>query len=244
MVELLHGAGKQKNPVRSKSSESSYSLMEFMKDFPDDDACLRWLWLNRYSIDGTHAHCPKCDKERAFKQYKTKQRRQSWTCTGCGYHLQVTSGTIFEQSSTSLHLWFYAIYLMTSTRCGLSAKQLEREIGVTYKTAWRMLNKIRNELMTEDDEPLTGEVEVDETSIEGKPKKHLNWSEAAKLRERSRTTVIAAVERGRRVKATVIPSRRGPLLPLNRDQRLQLRRQVNKHQSSTLLLPSGVCTRC
>ena len=60
------------------------------------------------------------------------------------------------KSSTSLHLWYFAIYMITSTRCGVSAKMLEREIGVSYKTAWRMLNKIRNELMVDDGEPLTG----------------------------------------------------------------------------------------
>ena len=67
------------------------------------------------------------------------------------HHISITAGTIFEGSSTSLHLWFYAIYLMASTRCGVSAKQLERELGVTYKTAWRMFNKIRTELMNDDD---------------------------------------------------------------------------------------------
>jgi transposase-like protein len=102
------------------------------------------------------------------------------------------------------------MYLMTSTRCGISAKQLERELGVTYKTAWRMFNLIRAELMADDDEPLSGEVEVDETSVEGKPRKRMNRSEAAKFRERSRATVLAAVERGGRVKATVVPSRRAP----------------------------------
>ena len=121
-------------------------------------------------------------------------------------------GTIFEKSSTSLHLWFYAMYLMTSTRCGISAKQLERELGVTYKTAWRMFNRIRNELMDDDDEPLSGDVEVDETSVEGKPRKHLRPREAMQLRERSRATVVGMVERGGKVKLRVIPSRRGPAL--------------------------------
>lgn len=191
--------------------------MEFMCEFPDDDACLRWLWLNRFSEDGKHADCPKCEREHVeFKQYATKQRRQTWTCTQCGHHVQPTAGTIFEGSSTSLHLWFFAIHLMTSTRCGISAKQLERELGVTYKTAWRMFNRIRNDLMAPDDDPLSGEVEVDETSVEGKPRKHLSRSEAARYRERSRATVVAAVERGGRVRATVLESRRGP----------QIRRQV------------------
>jgi transposase-like protein len=129
--------------------------MEFMREFPDDDACLDWLWRNRLSEDGRHAECPKCGVVRPFKRYATKQRRQTWTCTTCGRHVQPTAGTIFEGSPTSLHLWFFAIHLMTSTRCGLSAKQLEREVGVTYKTAWRMLNLIRNQLMEQGGEPVS-----------------------------------------------------------------------------------------
>jgi hypothetical protein len=158
-----------------------------------------------------------------FRKYATAQGRQSWTCTGCGHHVHPTAGTIFHKSSTSLHLWFFAIYMITSTRCGVSAKMLEREIGVSYKTAWRMLNKIRNELMVDDGERLRGDVEVDEASVDGKPRKKQGRhtqiaigpsrrSEAAKLRERSRATVFAAVERGGRIKATVLPSRHGPRL--------------------------------
>lgn len=202
----------RKNPKRAKSSSSDYSLMEFMREFPDDDACLDWLWRERFSSDGKHADCPKCEREGVvFKRYTTEQRRGgSWTCTACGHHVQVTAGTIFEGSSTSLHLWFYAIHLMTSTRCGISAKQLERELGVTYKTAWRMMNRIRNELMRDGDEPLSGDVEVDETSVEGRPRvKSKTRSESAKLRERSRATVLGMVERGGRVRLRVIPSRRG-----------------------------------
>ncbi len=122
-------ATNHKNPTRAASSESRVSLMEFMRDFPDDDACLEWLWLNRYSADGIHADCPKCEVVRPFKRYATAQQRQSWTCTTCGHHLHPTAGTIFHKSSTSLHLWFYAMYLMSSKRCGISAKQIERELA-------------------------------------------------------------------------------------------------------------------
>lgn len=204
----------RKNPTRSKSSDSQYSLMEFIREFPDDDACLNWLWQERYSTDGKHADCPKCKREHVpFKHYRTKQRRQTWTCTKCGHHVQPTAGTIFEGSSTSLHLWFYAIHLMTSTRCGISAKQLERELGVTYKTAWRMFNRIRTELMSDvGDGPLSGDVEIDETSVDGRPRVHMDPSGAAQLRERSRATVLGMVERGGRVRLRVIPSRRGHAL--------------------------------
>jgi transposase len=215
------------NPVRSKASESSYSLMEFLREFPDDASCLQWLWRNRYSEDGEHAFCPHCEKERSFKRYATKQQRQSWTCTACGRHLQPTAGTIFHKSSTSLQLWFYAMYIMASTRCGVSAKQLERELGVTYKTAWRMMNLIRNQLMTQDgDEPLSGEVEADETWIGGK----MHESERRRLNPdgtasgpyvKKRETVFEMVERGGRAKAITVPSRYGYTL------RSQLRGSVD-----------------
>ena len=139
--------------------------MEFMREFPDDEACLQWLWQTRCAVDedGKRAFCPKCELDRPFHRVSG---RPAWDCDYCGHHLHPTAGTIFHKSSTSLQLWFYAMFLVSQTRCGISAKQLEREIGVTYKTAWRMLNKIRNQLMDEkDDEPLSGEVEVDETAL-------------------------------------------------------------------------------
>ena len=201
-------------PKRAGYSESQFSLMEFMREFPDDAACLDWLWRNRYSEDGEHAECPKCERVRKFHKVR---ERPAWDCDSCGHHLHPLAGTIFHKSSTSLQLWFFAIHLMTSTRCGVSAKQLERELGVTYKTAWRMFTLIRNKLMADDGDQLGGEVEIDETSVDGKPRKDAHWPEGlskrshgAKLRERSRATVFAAVERGGRVKATVLPSRRGP----------------------------------
>jgi transposase len=98
--------GNRHDPARADSSDSQLSVTEFMREFPDDAACLEHLWRLRYSEDGEHADCPKCDRERVFKRYATKQGRQSWTCTGCGHHVHPTAGTIFAKSSTSLHLWF------------------------------------------------------------------------------------------------------------------------------------------
>jgi transposase-like protein len=198
-------------PIRAKSSTSEYSIHEFLAEFPDDAACLEHLWRTRHAPDGEHAHCPKCGDVKVFKRYATKQQRQSWTCTACGHHLHPTAGTIFHRSSTSLRLWFYAMHLMTSTRCGISAKQLERELGVHYKTAWRMFNRIRNELMAEPEPApsLRGKVEVDETSWGGRPRRKLKTrKEQAAFRE-AKTTVLGMVERGGRVRVRVIPSRRG-----------------------------------
>jgi transposase len=180
--------------------------MEFMREFPDDNACLEWLWRTRHSADGETAHCPKCEQIRTFKRYTTKQRRQSWTCIACGHHVHPTAGTIFHRSSTSLQLWFYAMYLITSTRCGISAKHIERESGVTYKTAWRMCNLVRNQLMTQDEIMLDGKVEADETWVGGKakqfPKRTRQEHEARKA------PVFAAVERGGRIVAMATPDSR------------------------------------
>ena len=201
----------RRKPIRAKSSDSTYSLMEFMQHFPDDDACLDWLWRRRYSSDGEHAFCPKCQKERGFKRYETPQLRSSWTCISCGWHIHPLAGTIFEKSSTSLHLWFYAMYLMASTRSGISAKQLERELGVTYKTAWRMAHLIRKHLMEQDDEPLTGEVEADETYIGGRRR---NTKRGRPGHDSHKVPVFGMVQRSGRVKVMTVPNvKRATLLP-------------------------------
>ncbi len=203
------------NPERRKSSESDLSLMEFMREFPNDAACLDRLWRDRFAADGHHALCPKCERERKFHRTKT---RASYTCDSCGLHVHPQKGTIFERSSTSLHLWFYAMYLMASTRCGISAKQMEREIGVTYKQAHKMMKRIRT-LMGDDGEPLKGDVEIDETSWGGKPKRPHGQprdislgpsrrAAAAKGRE-AKPTILGMVERGGKVRVRIIPSRHG-----------------------------------
>jgi transposase-like protein len=192
-------------PRRGSASESQYSLIEFMRDFPDDAACLDWLWRTRFSPDGEHADCPRCGVSRKFRRYKTTQQRQSWTCTTCGHHIHPTAGTIFQQSSTSLHLWFYGVYLMTSTRCGISAKQLERETGVTYKTAWRMYHRIRA-LLADNVTDFTGVVEVDTTWIGGKPRvKYSSHSQRVLAGFEKKTSVFGIVERGGKVRAIVNP---------------------------------------
>jgi transposase-like protein len=200
-------ANDRNNPVRRPSSDSQLSVVEFWREFPDDAACLDRLWRERYAPDGHHAHCPVCDRERKFHRTKS---RASYTCDSCGKHVHPTKGTIFEKSTTSLQLWFYAMFLMASTRCGISAKQLERELGVTYKTAWRMFNKIRNELMNDEgDGPLTGNVEVDETGVHGKPRgPKMTKKEAAKWRT-EQVAVLGMVERGGRLRLRVIEGRRG-----------------------------------
>ena len=127
-------------------------------------------------------------------------------------------GTIFEGSATSLRLWFHAIYLMSQTRGGISAKQLERELGVTYKTAWRMAKQIRT-LLDEDGGPLKGVVEVDETWHGGKVqfpgRKGRTGQQPGYNSLANKTPIVGAVERGGRVKAKVASNvRSATLMPL------------------------------
>src|SRR5215203_3308286 len=105
-----------------------YTINEFNRDYPDEDACLERLRSRCYPDGST---CEKC--QRTTKYHRDAGRR-SYSCQWCGHHVHPTAGTIFE---------------MASTRCGISAKQLERELGVTYKTAWRMFHQIHKMLKDE-----------------------------------------------------------------------------------------------
>ncbi len=119
--------------------ELRYTFNDFNRDFPTDDSCLEQIKEQRFP--GGMAVCRKCEGPR--KHYRVKGRT-AYACDKCGNHIYPLAGTIFEKSSTSLRIWFHAMYLMGSTRCGISAKQIQRETGVTYKTAWRMFKQIRS----------------------------------------------------------------------------------------------------
>ena len=153
-----------------------FSLKEFLLKFPNDDICLEEIKNLRYP-DGVT--CPKCQKITKF--YKIKGR-PGYACEFGGTTVYPLAGTILEKTTTPLQYWFYAMYLMTKTRSGISAKQLQRELGVTYKTAWRMFKQIRM-LMADDSssDPLVGIVEVDETFVGGKGKNRKNkWVQELK----------------------------------------------------------------
>jgi transposase len=138
-----------------------YTINNFNQDFSTDDSCLDWL-KNYLYPDGVF--CEKCQK--ITKHYRVTGRK-AYACDLCGNHVYPMAGTIFEKSVTPLRLWFYAIYLMSATRCGISAKQIQRETGVTYKTAWRMFRQIRS-LLQDGYKAESGEFEVDETYIGGR----------------------------------------------------------------------------
>ena len=170
-----------------------YTITQFNKDFPNDDACLEWLKNNRWP---NGIYCKKC--QRITKHHKISNR-SAYACDFCGNHVYPMAGTILEHSATSLRLWFHAMFLMASTRCGVSAKQLQRELGVTYKTAWRMFKQIRS-MLDEDIMSLLEEVEVDETYI-GSRKPGKRGRGAA-----GKTTIFGMAQRNGNVIAVIVPN--------------------------------------
>lgn len=180
--------------IKPKVKMQKYTLQDFEKQFPNDDVCLEWL-KNYLYPDGIF--CETCQK--ITNHYRVASRK-SYSCQFCGNHVHPTADTIYHKSTTPLRLWFYAVYLMASTRCGISAKQLERELGVTYKTAWRMFKQIRS-MLAEDSTQLSGKVEIDETYVGGRMKggKRGRGSE-------NKTIVAGAVERQGKVVARVVPN--------------------------------------
>jgi len=175
--------------------ELRYTVNHFNAEFPDDDACLAHMAEERFP--GGIAKCEKCGVGR---KHHRVSGRTAYACDYCGHHIYPLAGTIFEKSTTSLRIWFYAMYLMGSTRCGISAKQIQRETGVTYKTAWRMFKQIRT-LMSEDLQLEGPAVEMDETYYGGMRK----YSAGRPLRgdKDNKTPVVGIVERKGRAVAKV-----------------------------------------
>jgi transposase-like protein len=169
---------------------SKFTVQQFQDKFPDDTVCLDEFFKQRY---GDLECCPECLKP--FKYYRYKNRKL-YSCAFCGNDIAPLADTIFHKSSTSLKTWFFAIFLFTHSKNGVSAKELQRQLGVTYKTAWRIAKQIR-QLFSPDDDPLCDEVEVDETYMGGKRKGKRGRGAANK------TPVIGIIERGGKVKASV-----------------------------------------
>ncbi len=174
---------------------NKYSRKDYEKDFPDDVACLEWLKERRWP-DGVY--CEKC--KQITKHYRVTNR-SSYACKVCGNHVYPMAGTILEHSSTPLRVWFHAMFLIANTRCGISAKQLQRETGVTYKTAWRMFKQIRS--MLAENILLEGSsVEVDDAYFGGKRRGKRGRGAQGK------TIAIGAVQRQGKVVTKVVKSLR------------------------------------
>lgn len=173
------------------------SFGKFLKDYSNDSACLEELKQLRFPNGIT---CKKCNT--ITKHYKLKTR-PAYCCKFCRTQTYPLVGTIFERTKIPLTSWFYAIFVMTKTRSGISAKQLQRELGVTYNTAWSMFKQLR--MIMEQPSKVKGTVEVDETFVGGKGYNRgkiwwANWEEHPKQ------IVMGMVERKGRVCAKHIPN--------------------------------------
>ena len=141
------------------------TVTEFFKRFPDDDSCLDHLMRIRH---GKEQDCPNCGKHSTFSRHS---KRPVYQCQWCSYQISPQVGTPFEKSRTPLQKWFYAMYLFTTTRHGVPAKELQRQLGVTYKCAWRIGHEIRKYMgIVDGDDSLSGHVEIDEAYIGGREK--------------------------------------------------------------------------
>lgn len=182
------------------------SVLEFFQRFPDHDSCLDHLMKVRY---GERLICPKCGENSKFHRLT---KRPVYSCQYCGHHISPMAGTPFHKSRTSLQKWFYAIYLFTTSRHGVPAKELQRQLSVTYKTAWRMGHEIRKYMGKVDgDNGLSGHIEVDETYVGGKD------TEAGRPNPGTtrKTAIFGMVERDGKINARVVPDiRSSTLLPI------------------------------
>ena len=180
-----------------------YTFKQFQAGYPDDRACLEKIMEEQYG--GREFVCKACGMPSKFHPMT---KRRAYACDRCGHHIYPCVGTIFEKSRTKLTHWFFAMYLMTSTRHGVAAKELQRQIGCTYKTAWRMAHELRK-LMAQADshQSLSGHVEVDETVIGG----HQSHQEARE-KGSNKTIVMGIKERNGILRAAPIKNIKYPAL--------------------------------
>lgn len=175
----------------------NFTVTEFFKRFPDDGSCLEHLMLVRH---GESMDCPKCSKHGKFSRIK---KLPAYQCSWCGHHIHPKVGTPFEKSRTPLQKWFYAMYLFTTTRHGVPAKELQRQLGVTYKCAWRMGHEIRKYMAnTDGDDGLSGHIEADETYVGGVQKN----ARGRPSKNSNKTAIFGMVERNGVVMTHVIPN--------------------------------------
>jgi transposase len=180
-----------------------FTFAQFKAEYRDDDACLLAILKRRY---GDAEACPNCG---IIGKLTRIEGRRAFACKeGC--HIYPCAGTVFEHSSTPLTLWFHAMYLMTSTRNGVAAKELQRQLGVTYKCAWRIGHQLRALMAARDKATTPGKlsqhVEIDEAYIGGR--ETLRQQKAGS----NKTVVLGMVQRGGAFKGRVLPDAKKPTL--------------------------------
>jgi transposase-like protein len=153
LVEPCEGAPKGHPMARGRS------LTEFQKEFPDEASCAAFLFKRRWP-DGFV--CPSCGGDRAAE---LKSRAYTFECYGCRRQTSITAGTVMHRTRLALTVWFWAAHLMATHSNGMSARQLEDQLGITYRTAWLLAQKLRRSMVNPDRELLDGVVEIDQAEI-------------------------------------------------------------------------------
>lgn len=188
-------------------SKQKFTISDFMKRYPNDDVCLDAIFKLKY---GTAEGCTCCGVAGA-KFYRVKKRK-CYECGECGHQVYPLAGTVMHGTKTKLHLWFFAIYLFATSKNGVSAKELERQLGVTYVTAWKMGHLIRV-LMNDNQLPLQGIVQIDETLFGGRARGGKRGWGAEK-----KTCLFGMIEPNGRVKTATVPNRKNQtLMPIIRE---------------------------
>ena len=174
-----------------------FSFSDLTINFGKESQCLDYLFQLKY---GEVKACPKCGK--AFNYSRVAERR-NYQCNHCNNVISPCAGTIFNKSETPLTSWFYAIFLFSVSKNGVSAMEMQRHIKVTYKTAWRMCNQIRK-LFSDTPSKLSGTVEMDEAYLGGKESNKHESKKVGNLSTQGKTAVLGALERGGEVVARVV----------------------------------------
>lgn len=203
-----------------KNSSELMTFFEFQQKFPTTAEVVKYYISMRYKDGVTCNHCG------STQVYQRNGIQRNFDCEGCKNSFSIFGGTIFEKSSTDLRKWMYACHLFLNGKKGISGLQLQREIGVTYKTAWRMLKQIRLAMGNGESAMFTTTVEIDETYVGGKPRKgngkgpkpttnvERKATNAKRGRGTKKTPVVGIVERStKQVYARVaLPNREGKKL--------------------------------
>ena len=180
------------------------TLIEAIRHFSDPDVCVAFVASLRWP-DGPV--CPKC--EGTEHSYLTTRR--VWKCKACKRQFSVKVGTIFEDSPIGLDKWLAAIWLIANSKNGISSHELGRSVGLTQKSAWFVLHRVRLAMRTGSFSKFSGEIEVDETFVGGLSKNMHKDVRARKITGtggKDKTAVIGVRKRGGDLKATVIPDRK------------------------------------
>jgi transposase len=198
------------------------TIREFFKRFPDEAACLEHVMDVRFGLRHT---CGKCGVPDAT--FHRLENRKAYACAHCGNHLYPCAGTIFQDSRTPLQLWFYGVYLFVASRHGVSGKELQRQLGVTYKTGWRMARQIRLLMEKADGESiLSGHVEADEVYLGGQRR----GIGSGQYRSTS-TIVLGLKERGGRLVTKVVPAAKTTIIREFFDKHVEPGSMVSTDQS-------------